>query len=114
MLKAGYRSTRKGTPATYDPMSTVAVHLTPDEIEAILTKTDIARTKKLRPRLEAMVSAQQDLDLPIHEWGRVIFSLCGAKQEAHVCKQLISIARKIAKSLSKALDIDTPPSPNPR
>lgn len=114
MLKAGYPSARKGTPAAYDPMSTVAVHLTPDEIEAVLTKTDIARTKKLRPRLEAMVSAQQDLDLPIHEWGRVIFSLCGAKQEAHVCKQLISIARKIAKSLSEALDIDAPPSPNPR
>ena len=109
MLKAGYRSPRKGTPATYDPMSTVAVHLTPDEIEAILTKTDIARTKKLRPRLEAMVSARQDLDLPIHEWGRVIFSLCGAKQEAHGCRQLISTARKIAKSLSKALDIEAPP-----
>lgn len=48
------------------------------------------------------------------EWGRVIFSLCGAKQEAHVCKRLISIARKIATSLSEALDTDSPPSPNPR
>ena len=89
-------------------MSTVAIQLTLDEIEAILTKTDIARTKKLRPRLEAMVSAQQDLDLSIHEWGRVIFSLCGAKQEAHVCKQLMKIARKIAERLSEVLGIGPP------
>ena len=43
----------------------------------------------------------------------LIFSLCGAKQEAHVCRRPISIAREIAKSLSEALDIDAPPSPNP-
>jgi hypothetical protein len=114
MLKAGYPSARKGTPAAYDPMSTVAIHLTPGETEAILTKTDIARTKKLRPRLEAMVRARQDPDLPIHEWGRVIFSLCGTKQKARVCKQLMTIARKIANHLSEVPGIDAPPSPHPR
>ena len=55
-----------------------------------------------------MVSAQQDLELSIHEWGRVIFSLCGAKQETHVCKQLMTIARKIANHLSEVLGIDAP------
>ena len=108
MLKAGYPSARKGTPAAYDPLSTVVIHLTPDETEAILTKTDIAKTKKLRPRLEAMVSAQQDFDLSILEWGRVISSLCVAKQEAHVSKQLMTIARKIAQDLSEVLSIDAP------
>ena len=44
----------------------------------------------------------------------VEFSWEGNDEEDHVCKQLISIARKIAKSLSEALDIDAPPSPNPR
>jgi len=114
MLKAGYPSPRKGTPAAYDPMSTVAIHLTPDEIEAILTKTDIARTKKLKPRLEAMREAQQDVDLSVSEWGRVISSLCGAKQQAYVRKQLMTIARKIAERLSEVLGIDGPPSPYPR
>jgi hypothetical protein len=108
MLKAGYPSARKGTPAAYDPLSTVVIHLTPDAIEAILTKTDIAKTKKLRPRLEAMGETQQDLDLSIHEWGRVISSLCVAKQETHVCKQLMTIARKIANHLSEVLAIDAP------
>ena len=114
MLKAGYPSPRRGTQPAYDPMDTVAICLTPDEIEAILTKTDIARTKKLRPRLEAMVSAQQALELSIHEWGQVILSLCGTKQETHVCKQLMTIARKIANHLSEVLGIDAPPLPNLR
>ena len=110
MLKAGYPSTRKGTPAAYDPLSTVALHLTPDEIEAILTKTEIARTKKLRPQVEAMAEMGQDVDLSVSEWGRVIFSLCGAKGTATVSKQLLLIARGIAERLSEVLDIDAPPS----
>jgi hypothetical protein len=114
MLKAGYPSARKGTPAAYDPMSTVTIHLTLDEIETILTQTDIARTKKLKPRLEAMREAQQDVELSVHEWGRVMFSLFGGKQEANVRKQLMAIARKIASQLSEALGIEPPPSPNPR
>lgn len=114
MLKAGYPSARKGTPAAYDPLSSVVIHLTPDEIEVILTKTDIAKTKKLRPRLEAMVSAQQDVDLSVSEWGRMMFSLCGAKQDTQVRKQQMTIAQKIAESLSEALDTDAPPLPNSR
>jgi len=108
MLKAGYPSARKGTPAAYDPVSTVAIHLTLGELEAILTKTRIARTKKLRPQLEATVSSQRDCDLSIHEWGQVMLSLCGAKVEARVHKHLTTIARKIAVPLSEALGIDAP------
>ena len=114
MLKAGYPSARKGTPAAYDPLSTVAIHLTLGELEAILTKTRIARTKKLRPQLETTVSSQRDCDLSIHEWGQVILSLCGAKGETRAHKHLMTIARKIAVHLSEALGIDAPPSPNPR
>jgi hypothetical protein len=114
MLKAGYPSARKGTPAAYDPLSTVVIHLTPDEIEAILTKTDIAKTKKLRPRLEAMGESQRDVDLSVSEWGRVISSLSVTKQETHVRKQLMTIARKISNHLSETLGIDAPSSPNPR
>ena len=61
-----------------------------------------------------MGETQQDVDLSVSEWGRVISSLCVAKQEAHVSKQLMTIARKIAKRLSEMLAIDAPPSPNPR
>ena len=114
MLKAGYPSARKGTPAVYDPMSTVAIHLTPDEIEAILTKADVARTKKLRPRLEAMVGAQQDFELVVDEWARVISSLCGRRHDARIQKQLMKTARKIAERLSEVLGVEAPPSPNPR
>ena len=71
MLKAGYPSARKGTPAAYDPLSPVAIHLTLDEIEAILTQTDAARTKKLRPRLEAMREAQQRILEQRGGWLRV-------------------------------------------
>ena len=108
ILKAGCPSARTGTPAAYDPLSTVAIHLTLGELEAILTKTRIARTKKLRPQLEATVSSQRDCDLSIHEWGQVILSLCGAKGETRAHKHLMTIARKIAVHLSEALGIDAP------
>ena len=77
LLQAGYASARKGTPAACDPMSTVAIHLTEGELLLIVTETDVARTKKLRPKLEAMVGSQQDAQLPVHEWGRLVCSLCG-------------------------------------
>ncbi|MHB8898042.1 MAG: hypothetical protein ACYC6Y_04790, partial [Thermoguttaceae bacterium] len=91
-LKLGYPSPRKGRQSAYDPMSTVPIHLTLEEIETNLTKTAIARTKKLKPQLEAMLGTQQDVELSVHEWGRVIFSLFGGKQEANVCKELTAIA----------------------
>jgi hypothetical protein len=53
MLKGAYPSRKVAVPS-YDPMTVMPIQLTADELEAILTKTTIAKTKKLRPRLEAM------------------------------------------------------------
>jgi hypothetical protein len=55
MCKAAYPSRRNPVPS-YDPMTCVPIHLTADDVAAILTKTDIANTKKLRPRLESMAA----------------------------------------------------------
>jgi hypothetical protein len=110
MLKAGYPSARKGTPAAYDPMSSVAICLTAEELQAILTETRIAKSKRLCPRLEAMAVTKQAADLSVDDWGSILFALCGqtAHREAQVRKQLLLIARKIAKCLSEALGIDGP------
>ena len=77
MLKAGYPSARKGTPAAYDPMTTVAIPLTAEQWQAVLAETDIARTKKLRPRLEAMAATEQAAALSVDDWGSIMLALCG-------------------------------------
>ena len=51
MSKGAYPS-RKAPVPLYDPTTAVSIHLTADELEPILTRTDIASMKKLRPRLE--------------------------------------------------------------
>jgi hypothetical protein len=109
LLKAGYPSARKGTPAAFDPMSTVAIHLTDEELQLILTETDIAKTKKLRPQLEAMVGTQQNIELSVHEWGMLMFSLCGAEKGARARKRLMTLAGRIARSLAGAVGFDGPP-----
>ena len=55
MFKAAFPS-RKNPDPPYDPDTLVSISLTAEELDAILTKTDIAKTKKLRPRLEAMAA----------------------------------------------------------
>jgi hypothetical protein len=111
MLKAGYPSLRKGIPAAYDPMSTVTIPLTADEWQAIFSQPDIAKTKKFRPRLEAVAETGQAAELSIDEWGRIMLALCGrrANREPGVRKHLLMLAGKIATSLSEALPIDGPP-----
>jgi hypothetical protein len=111
MLKAGYPSLRKGIPAAYDPMSTVTIPLTADEWQAILSQPGIAKTKKFRPRLEAVAETGQAADLSIDEWGRIMLALCGtrANREPGVRKHLLMLAGKIATSLSEVLPIDCPP-----
>ena len=109
LLKAGYSSARKGTSAAFDPLSIVTIHLTDEELQLILTETDVARTKKLRPRLEAIVGSQQDVQLPVHEWGRLVFSSCGAGREDHIRERLMTIAEKIACSLADAVGLQGPP-----
>jgi len=63
MWKGGYPSHKIAVPL-YDPTTVVPVQLTAEELEAILTKTEIAKTKKLRPRLEAMAAEDKAIELP--------------------------------------------------
>ena len=88
MQKAAYPSRSIPVPS-YDPMTVVPLRLTAGELEAILTQTDIARTKKLRPRLEAIARTEHAFDLPVHEWSTVCLALCGTKaKEVRVQKHL--------------------------
>jgi hypothetical protein len=108
MFKRAYPS-RKAPVPSYDPMTLVAIRLTPDELEAILTKTRIAKTKKLRPRLEAMGAEDKAIELDINEWSRVIVALCGPTVEKEsVRKALLRLARRLANQLAEALGIDDP------
>jgi len=94
---------------SYDPMTVVPIHLAADELEAILTETTIARTKKLRPRLEAMAAEGKAVELDIHDWSKVLLALCGTRaREKAVCKHSLGIARRIADHLAEALGIDAP------
>jgi hypothetical protein len=108
MFKGAYPSRKVPVPA-YDPMTTIPIHLTTHELEAILTKTKISQTKKLRPQLEAMAAEDKAIDLDINDWSTVLFALCGSKvKEVRVQKQLLGIAARIANHLAEALGIDPP------
>jgi hypothetical protein len=86
--------------------------LTAEELEAILTKTEIAKTKKLRPTLEAMVVEGRMVELDIHEWSRVLLALCGGRtKEATGHKSLLRMAKRIASNLAETLKIDPPVFP---
>jgi len=109
MFKAAF-PTRKNPAPPYDPDTSVAIFLTAEDLDAILTKTDIAMTKKLRPRLEAMAAEGKLIELDVMEWSSVLLPLCGARvKEESVCKHLQGIFRKIAGQLAQALGIDPPP-----
>ena len=108
MFKGAYPSRNVPVPL-YDPMTVVAIRLTAEELEAILTQTNIAKTKKLRPRLEAMVAGNKTTELDINDWSRVVFALCGPKvDEEPVRRHLFEIATRIANQLAEALGIDGP------
>ena len=108
LLKTGYPSARTGTPAAFDPLSIVTIHLTDEELRLILTETGVARKKKLRPKLEAIVGLQQDVRLSIHEWGSLVHSSCGAGREPRTRERLMVIAEKIARSLADAVGFEGP------
>ncbi len=111
MFKAAFPS-RKNPAPHYDPDTIISISLTAEELEAILTKTAIARTKKLRPRLEAMAAEGKPIELDVMEWSSVLLPLCGARVKGEsVYKHLQGIARKIGGQLAEALGIDPPPSP---
>jgi hypothetical protein len=111
MFKAAFPS-RKNPAPPYNPDTSVAISLTAEELDSILTKTRIAKTKKLRPRIEAMAAEGKPIELEVMEWSSVLSSLCGSKaREESVCRHLEGIARRIANQLAEALGIDGPPSP---
>ncbi len=106
IFKAAFPS-RKNPDPPYDPETSVAISLTVEELDAILTKTEIATTKKFRPRLEAMAAENKPIDLDITEWSRIILALCGPRVDGEFTrKHLLVIARKIAGQLAQALGID--------
>ena len=110
MFKGAYPSRKVAVPS-YDPTTIVSIRLAADELEAILTKTNIAKTKKLRPRLEAMAAENKTIELNIHDWSNVVSSLCGPRvDEVPVRKHLLEIAARIANQLAEALGIDGPAS----
>jgi hypothetical protein len=108
MFKGAYPSRKVPVPA-YDPTTVVPVRLAADELEAILTKTEIATAKKFRPRLEAMAAEGRATELDINDWSTVLLALCGPKvDEESVRRHLLGIARRIASQLAEALGIDGP------
>jgi len=107
--KAAHRSPKVTVPA-YDPTTIVPLHLTADELEAILGQTVIAKKKKLCVRLEASVGTKKAVDLSVEDWSTVCLALCGTKvKEVRVRKHLFIVARKIVDGLSEALEIDGQP-----
>ncbi len=108
MSKGAYPSRKMAVPL-YDPMTFVPIQLTAAELEAILTKTEIAKTKKLRPRLESMAAEGKAIELDINDWSRVLLALCGGRMKKTAGhKHLLGIARKIASHLAEVLGIDPP------
>ncbi len=109
MCKGAYPSRKVAVP-DYDPTTAVSIQVTAEETEAILTQTDIANTKKLRPRLESMAAEGKAIELDIHEWSMILLALCGASaKEKSVRKNQLKTATMIANQLADALGI-APPS----
>lgn len=108
MSKRSYPSRTIRVPL-YDPMTVVPIQLTAAELEAILTKTHIRKTRKLRPRVETMAAEGNAIELNIHDWSRVLLALCGTREkEKSACMHLLWMARRIANYLADALGIDGP------
>jgi hypothetical protein len=108
MFKGAFPSRRCPVPS-YDPTTTIPIRLAADELEAILTKTRIAKTKKLRPRLEAMAADDKAIELDINDWSDVLLALCGAGAEkARSGKPFLAVAMHIANHLAESLGIDAP------
>jgi len=105
MSKGAYPSAKDAVPL-YDPTTVVPIQLTADELESILTKTRIVKTRKLR---EAMVVESHPIELDIHEWSRVLLALCGGRMtETTRRERLLGIAKRIANHLAEAIGIDPP------
>ncbi len=108
MWKGAYPSRNVAVPL-YDPTTAVPIQLTAEELKAILTKAEIAKTKVLRPQLEAMAAESHVIELDIHEWSRVLLALCGGRmKETAGRNRLLGMAKRIANHLAEVLGIDAP------
>ena len=108
VYKGAFPSRKVAVP-TYGPTTVVPMRLTPDELEAILATTTISRTKKLRPRLEAMAAGDKAIELDISDWCTVLLAVCGMRaRRASARRQLLRIGKRIADHLAEALGIDPP------
>jgi hypothetical protein len=108
MFKGAYPSRENPAPL-YAPETIVSLRLLADELEAILTQTRIAKTKKLRPRMEAMAAEGKTIDLEISDWSRIILALCAPKVDGESARRhLRKMATGIANQLAEALGIDPP------
>ncbi|MBM4088363.1 MAG: hypothetical protein FJ276_02880 [Planctomycetes bacterium] len=75
----------------------------------ILTQTDIAKTKKLRPRLEAIAAQGISVDLDINDWSRILLALCGSRaKDMPVRRHRLRTATRIANQSADALGIAPP------
>ena len=93
LFKGAYPSRKVAIPA-YEPTTVVSIRLTAEELEAILTQTDIAKTKKLRPRLELIATENTSIDLDINDWSTVLLALCGARaKDMPVRKRSLELQR---------------------
>ena len=111
MAKGAYP--RRNVPhPTYEPTTVVSILLTHDELKGILTNTDLARKRKLRPRLEAMTAENKRIELEVTEWRSLLFSLCWPEvRDESARRHYHDIGRRIADQLAEALGIDGPPPP---
>jgi hypothetical protein len=108
MFKGAYPSREAPVPL-YDPETVVPIRLAAEELEAVVTQTRIAKTKKLRPRLEAMAAEGNPIELDISDWSNVVSALCGARVDKQSTrKQVLKMATRIANQLAEALNIEPP------
>ena len=108
LFRQAYPSRKDAVPL-YDLEIIVPIHLAADELETILSNTSIAKTQKLRPRLEAMATEGKAIEVEIHEWCNVVSALCEARvgsESEH--KRLLRLAARIANQLAEALGIEPP------
>jgi len=111
MWKGAYPSRKVAVPL-YDPATVVSIQLAAKELEVILVETEIAKTKKLHPKLESAAAEGRGVELDIHEWSRVLLAFCGGRTKNTTDRRvLLGMARRIADNLADALGIDPPVLP---
>lgn len=108
MCAGAYPSSKVPVPH-YAPETIVPIRLKADALEAILTKTVIATSEELRPRLETLAAEDAAIDLNINEWGCILLALSGLKIDDESGREhLVNIGMDIAVHLAETLGIGFP------